>query len=97
MKSKKKKKIFSKLCTGTFLQKYFSVSLEKLKFVFHLLCGAEWWRTADTHSRSGAAFFPPLLGIPPLFAPPAQNHDSTPFHSRATGKNSRGSTEKGNG
>uniref|UniRef100_A0A8B9TQA3 Bromodomain adjacent to zinc finger domain protein 2B n=1 Tax=Anas platyrhynchos TaxID=8839 RepID=A0A8B9TQA3_ANAPL len=55
----------------------------------------EWWRTADTHSRSGAAFFPPLLGIPPLFAPPAQNHDSTPFHSRATGKNSRGSTEKG--
>ncbi|XP_047909973.1 bromodomain adjacent to zinc finger domain protein 2B isoform X13 [Anser cygnoides] len=55
----------------------------------------EWWRTADTHSRSGASFFPPLLGIPPLFAPPAQNHDSTPFHSRATGKNSRGSTEKG--
>ncbi|XP_035186831.1 bromodomain adjacent to zinc finger domain protein 2B isoform X10 [Oxyura jamaicensis] len=55
----------------------------------------EWWRTVDTHSRSGAAFFPPLLGIPPLFAPPPQNHDSTPFHSRATGKNSRGSTEKG--
>ncbi|KAM9286980.1 bromodomain adjacent to zinc finger domain protein 2B isoform 4-T4 [Morus bassanus] len=55
----------------------------------------EWWRTADTHSRPGAAFFPPLLGIPPLFAPPAQNRDSTPFHSRATGKNSRSSTEKG--
>ncbi|XP_051479862.1 bromodomain adjacent to zinc finger domain protein 2B isoform X4 [Apus apus] len=56
---------------------------------------SEWWRTADTHSRPGAAFFPPLLGIPPLFAPPAQNHDSAPFHSRATGKNSRSSTEKG--
>ncbi|XP_075008683.1 bromodomain adjacent to zinc finger domain protein 2B isoform X13 [Calonectris borealis] len=55
----------------------------------------EWWRTADTHSRPGAAFFPPLLGIPPLFAPPAQNHDSASFHSRATGKNSRSSTEKG--
>ncbi|KAM6078663.1 bromodomain adjacent to zinc finger domain protein 2B isoform 17-T17 [Theristicus caerulescens] len=55
----------------------------------------EWWRTADTHSRPGAAFFPPLLGIPPLFAPPSQNHDSTSFHSRATGKNSRSSTEKG--
>ncbi|XP_064306944.1 bromodomain adjacent to zinc finger domain protein 2B isoform X7 [Phalacrocorax carbo] len=55
----------------------------------------EWWRTADTHSRPGAAFFPPLLGIPPLFAPPAQNRDSTSFHSRATGKNSRSSTEKG--
>ncbi|KAM9011929.1 bromodomain adjacent to zinc finger domain protein 2B isoform 21-T32 [Ara ararauna] len=55
----------------------------------------EWWRTADTHSRPGAAFFPPLLGIPPLFAPPAQNHDSASFHSRATGKSSRSSTEKG--
>ncbi|XP_075613553.1 bromodomain adjacent to zinc finger domain protein 2B isoform X16 [Balearica regulorum gibbericeps] len=55
----------------------------------------EWWRTADTHSRPGAAFFPPLLGIPPLFAPPAQNHDSASFHSRPTGKNSRSSTEKG--
>ncbi|KAM6268844.1 bromodomain adjacent to zinc finger domain protein 2B isoform 11-T11 [Porphyrio hochstetteri] len=55
----------------------------------------EWWRTTDTHSRPGAAFFPPLLGIPPLFAPPAQNHDSASFHSRATGKSSRSSTEKG--
>ncbi|KAF1481204.1 Bromodomain adjacent to zinc finger domain protein 2B, partial [Pygoscelis antarcticus] len=55
----------------------------------------EWWRTADTHSRHGAAFFPPLLGIPPLFAPPAQNHDSASFHSRATGKSSRSNTEKG--
>ncbi|XP_061860463.1 bromodomain adjacent to zinc finger domain protein 2B isoform X2 [Colius striatus] len=55
----------------------------------------EWWRTADAHSRPGAAFFPPLLGIPPLFASSTQNHDSTSFHSRATGKNSRSSTEKG--
>uniref|UniRef100_A0A8C2UIP9 Bromodomain adjacent to zinc finger domain protein 2B n=1 Tax=Coturnix japonica TaxID=93934 RepID=A0A8C2UIP9_COTJA len=56
---------------------------------------SEWWRTADSHSRSGAAFFPPLLGISPLFAPPAQNHDSIPFHPRTTGKNNRGSLEKG--
>ncbi|CAN0158871.1 unnamed protein product [Bubo scandiacus] len=55
----------------------------------------EWWRTVDTHSRPGAAFFPPLLGIPPLFAPPAQNHDPASFHSRTTGKNSRSSIEKG--
>ncbi|XP_039554577.1 bromodomain adjacent to zinc finger domain protein 2B isoform X14 [Passer montanus] len=55
----------------------------------------EWWRTADTHSRHGAAFFPPLLGIPTLFAPPAQNHDSASFHSRATGKSSRSNTDKG--
>ncbi|XP_050195280.1 bromodomain adjacent to zinc finger domain protein 2B isoform X10 [Myiozetetes cayanensis] len=55
----------------------------------------EWWRTADTHSRPGAAFFPPLLGIPPLFAPAAQNHDPASFHSRTTGKSSRNSTDKG--
>ncbi|KAM6421510.1 bromodomain adjacent to zinc finger domain protein 2B isoform 2-T2 [Rhynochetos jubatus] len=55
----------------------------------------EWWRTADARSRPGAAFFPPLLGIPALFAPPAQNHDSASFHSRATGKNSRSSVDKG--
>ncbi|RMB92574.1 hypothetical protein DUI87_31028 [Hirundo rustica rustica] len=55
----------------------------------------EWWRTADMHSRPGAAFFPPLLGIPTLFAPPAQNHDSASFHSRATGKSSRSNTDKG--
>ncbi|XP_059560297.1 bromodomain adjacent to zinc finger domain protein 2B isoform X5 [Myotis daubentonii] len=57
--------------------------------------GAEWWRTADVHTRTGAAFFPPLLGIPPLFAPPAQNHDSSSFHSRTTGKSNRNGPEKG--
>ncbi|NXO02193.1 BAZ2B protein, partial [Rhinopomastus cyanomelas] len=55
----------------------------------------EWWRAADTHSRPGAAFFPPLLGIPTLFASPAQNHDSASFHSRAAAKSSRSSAEKG--
>uniref|UniRef100_A0A8C0VDQ7 Bromodomain adjacent to zinc finger domain 2B n=1 Tax=Cyanistes caeruleus TaxID=156563 RepID=A0A8C0VDQ7_CYACU len=62
---------------------------------FYFLCGSEWWRTADTHSRPGTAFFPPLLGIPTLFAPPAQNHDSASFHSRTTGKSSRSNTDKG--
>ncbi|XP_071418578.1 bromodomain adjacent to zinc finger domain protein 2B isoform X4 [Pithys albifrons albifrons] len=55
----------------------------------------EWWRTADTHPRPGAAFFPPLLGIPPLFAAAAQNHDPAPFHARAAGKGGRSSTDKG--
>ncbi|XP_057601063.1 bromodomain adjacent to zinc finger domain protein 2B isoform X20 [Hippopotamus amphibius kiboko] len=57
--------------------------------------GAEWWRTTDVHTRAGAAFFPPLLGIPPLFAPPAQNHDSSSFHSRTLGKSNRNGPEKG--
>ncbi|XP_051040569.1 bromodomain adjacent to zinc finger domain protein 2B isoform X6 [Phodopus roborovskii] len=56
--------------------------------------GAEWWRTTDVHARAGAPFFPPLLGIPPLFAPPAQNHDSS-FHSRTSGKSNRNGPEKG--
>ncbi|XP_066882240.1 bromodomain adjacent to zinc finger domain protein 2B isoform X17 [Kogia breviceps] len=55
----------------------------------------EWWRTTDVHTRAGAAFFPPLLGIPPLFAPPAQNHDSSSFHTRASGKSNRNGPEKG--
>ncbi|XP_049744728.1 bromodomain adjacent to zinc finger domain protein 2B isoform X8 [Elephas maximus indicus] len=58
-------------------------------------CGAEWWRTADIPTRTGATFFPPLLGIPPLFAPPAQNHDSSSFHSRTSGKSNRNGPEKG--
>ncbi|XP_025116991.3 bromodomain adjacent to zinc finger domain protein 2B isoform X9 [Bubalus bubalis] len=58
-------------------------------------CGAEWWRTTDVHTRAGATFFPPLLGIPPLFAPPAQNHDSSSFHSRTSGKSNRNCPEKG--
>ncbi|XP_065737301.1 bromodomain adjacent to zinc finger domain protein 2B isoform X1 [Phocoena phocoena] len=57
--------------------------------------GAEWWRTTDVHTRAGTTFFPPLLGIPPLFAPPAQNHDSSSFHSRASGKSNRNGPEKG--
>ncbi|XP_023416921.1 bromodomain adjacent to zinc finger domain protein 2B isoform X14 [Cavia porcellus] len=58
-------------------------------------CGAEWWRTADAHTRTGAPFFPPLLGIPPLFAPPPQNHDSSSFTSRTSGKSNRNGPEKG--
>ncbi|XP_072607788.1 bromodomain adjacent to zinc finger domain protein 2B isoform X30 [Vulpes vulpes] len=55
----------------------------------------EWWRTTDVHTRTGATFFPPLLGIPPMFAPPAQNHDSSSFHSRTSGKSNRNGPEKG--
>ncbi|KAM5268236.1 bromodomain adjacent to zinc finger domain protein 2B isoform 18-T26 [Hipposideros larvatus] len=55
----------------------------------------EWWRTTDVHTRTGATFFPQLLGIPPLFAPPAQNHESSSFHSRTSGKSNRNGPEKG--
>uniref|UniRef100_A0A4X2LCV5 Bromodomain adjacent to zinc finger domain protein 2B n=1 Tax=Vombatus ursinus TaxID=29139 RepID=A0A4X2LCV5_VOMUR len=74
-------------------------SIQKFRFENALnsffRCCAEWWRTADVHARSGATFFSPLLGIPPLFASSAQNHDSSSFHSRNTGKNNRSGLEKG--
>ncbi|XP_058889765.1 bromodomain adjacent to zinc finger domain protein 2B-like isoform X22 [Acipenser ruthenus] len=57
----------------------------------------EWWRTSDAHARAGAAFFPPLLGIPPLFAAPVQNHDSSSFQSRTASKNGRGAQKGMNG
>ncbi|XP_078537813.1 bromodomain adjacent to zinc finger domain protein 2B isoform X5 [Lissotriton helveticus] len=50
----------------------------------------EWWRAADAHTRAGATFFPPLLGIQPLFASSTPNHDSTLFHSKTSGKDGRG-------
>ncbi|KAM8934507.1 bromodomain adjacent to zinc finger domain protein 2B isoform 3-T3 [Pelodytes ibericus] len=53
--------------------------------------GSEWWRTTDPHTR--AAFFPPILGIPPLFTTPTQNHDSA-YHLRNAVKTGR-STERG--
>ncbi|XP_076424673.1 bromodomain adjacent to zinc finger domain protein 2B isoform X23 [Peromyscus maniculatus bairdii] len=66
----------------------------KMKAPPDSVSGAEWWRTTDVHTRAGAPFFPPLLGIPPMFAPPAQNHDSS-FHSRTSGKSNRNGPEKG--
>uniref|UniRef100_A0A8D2Q7H0 Bromodomain adjacent to zinc finger domain protein 2B n=1 Tax=Varanus komodoensis TaxID=61221 RepID=A0A8D2Q7H0_VARKO len=70
-------------------------TLESSSMSSYQTYSVEWWRNAEVHSRTGTAFFPPLIGISPLFAPPAQNHDSTSFHSRTTGKNTRGSLEKG--
>ncbi|XP_066519299.1 bromodomain adjacent to zinc finger domain protein 2B [Hoplias malabaricus] len=51
---------------------------------------SEWWRAAEAHGRSPAAFFPPFLGLPPLFAPPLQNHEATPYISKTPSKSSRG-------
>ncbi|XP_066544381.1 bromodomain adjacent to zinc finger domain protein 2B isoform X6 [Amia ocellicauda] len=57
----------------------------------------EWWRTSEAHGRGGTAFFPPLLGIPPMFASPVQNHDSSSFQSRTASKNGRGAQKGVNG
>ncbi|XP_056145592.1 bromodomain adjacent to zinc finger domain protein 2B-like isoform X2 [Lampris incognitus] len=49
----------------------------------------EWWRASEAHARGAAAFFPPLLGLPPLFAPPFPSHDPAHFQSRTPSKNGR--------
>ncbi|XP_041936036.1 bromodomain adjacent to zinc finger domain protein 2B isoform X4 [Alosa sapidissima] len=53
----------------------------------------EWWRATEAHGHTPAAFFPPFLGLPHLFAPPLQNHEASPYQSRTPSKSSR--TPKG--
>uniref|UniRef100_A0AAY5K523 Bromodomain adjacent to zinc finger domain 2B n=1 Tax=Esox lucius TaxID=8010 RepID=A0AAY5K523_ESOLU len=50
----------------------------------------EWWRAAEAQGRGAAAFFPHLLGFPPMFAPQLQqNQDSSLFQARTPSKNGR--------
>uniref|UniRef100_A0A8C7U0J1 Bromodomain adjacent to zinc finger domain 2B n=1 Tax=Oncorhynchus mykiss TaxID=8022 RepID=A0A8C7U0J1_ONCMY len=55
----------------------------------------EWWRAAEAQGRGAAAFFPHLLGLPPMFLPQLQqSHDPSPFQARTSSKNGR-ATAKG--
>uniref|UniRef100_A0A671KWT9 Bromodomain adjacent to zinc finger domain protein 2B-like n=1 Tax=Sinocyclocheilus anshuiensis TaxID=1608454 RepID=A0A671KWT9_9TELE len=49
----------------------------------------EWWRAAEAHGRSHPAFFPPFLGLPPMFAPPLHNHEANPYTSKTPSKSSQ--------
>uniref|UniRef100_A0A8C2FB51 Bromodomain adjacent to zinc finger domain, 2Ba n=1 Tax=Cyprinus carpio TaxID=7962 RepID=A0A8C2FB51_CYPCA len=51
----------------------------------------EWWRAAEAHGRSHPAFFPPFLGLPPMFAPPLHNHETNPYTSKTPSKSSQAS------
>ncbi|XP_016364296.1 proline-rich protein 36-like [Sinocyclocheilus rhinocerous] len=51
----------------------------------------EWWRAAEAHGRSSPAFFPPFLGLPPMFAPPLHNHEANPYTSKTPNKSSQAS------
>ncbi|XP_035629208.2 bromodomain adjacent to zinc finger domain protein 2B-like isoform X14 [Oncorhynchus keta] len=58
----------------------------------------EWWRAAEAQGRGAAAFFPHLLGLPPMFLPQLQqSHDPSPFQARTTSKNGRATAEGVNG
>uniref|UniRef100_A0A673GA76 Bromodomain adjacent to zinc finger domain protein 2B-like n=1 Tax=Sinocyclocheilus rhinocerous TaxID=307959 RepID=A0A673GA76_9TELE len=44
---------------------------------------------AEAHGRSSPAFFPPFLGLPPMFAPPLHNHEANPYTSKTPNKSSQ--------
>uniref|UniRef100_A0A673HF65 Bromodomain adjacent to zinc finger domain protein 2B-like n=1 Tax=Sinocyclocheilus rhinocerous TaxID=307959 RepID=A0A673HF65_9TELE len=54
----------------------------------------EWWRAAEAHGRSHPAFFPPFLGLPPMFAPPLHNHEANPYTSKTPSKSSQKARKK---
>ncbi|XP_034549339.1 bromodomain adjacent to zinc finger domain protein 2B isoform X3 [Notolabrus celidotus] len=46
----------------------------------------DWWRPSEAHTRgAAAAFFPPLMGLHPLFASTFKGHDPVPLQSCASG------------
>ncbi|KAM9448079.1 bromodomain adjacent to zinc finger domain protein 2B-like isoform 2-T2 [Salvelinus alpinus] len=58
----------------------------------------EWWRAAEAQGRGAAAFFPHLLGLPPMFLPQLQqSHDLSPFQARTPSKNGRATAKGVNG
>uniref|UniRef100_A0A668AEE3 Bromodomain adjacent to zinc finger domain 2B n=1 Tax=Myripristis murdjan TaxID=586833 RepID=A0A668AEE3_9TELE len=57
----------------------------------------DWWRASEAHARGAAAFFPPLLGLPPMFTPAFQNHDPAQFQLRTPSKNGQAAAKGVNG
>ncbi|XP_064820633.1 bromodomain adjacent to zinc finger domain protein 2B-like isoform X9 [Oncorhynchus masou masou] len=58
----------------------------------------EWWRAAESQGRGAAAFFPHLLGLPPMFLPQLQqSNDLSPFQARIPSKNGRATAKGVNG
>uniref|UniRef100_A0A673HJ26 Bromodomain adjacent to zinc finger domain protein 2B-like n=1 Tax=Sinocyclocheilus rhinocerous TaxID=307959 RepID=A0A673HJ26_9TELE len=75
-------------CAGGTVRSSLS-SLYNLLFPF-----SEWWRAAEAHGRSHPAFFPPFLGLPPMFAPPLHNHEANPYTSKTPSKSSQKARKK---
>uniref|UniRef100_A0A3Q1B8Q5 Bromodomain adjacent to zinc finger domain 2B n=1 Tax=Amphiprion ocellaris TaxID=80972 RepID=A0A3Q1B8Q5_AMPOC len=46
----------------------------------------DWWRPSEAHTRGATTFFPPLLGLHPVFVPNFKSHDPFDLQSRSSGK-----------
>nr|XP_046259422.1 bromodomain adjacent to zinc finger domain protein 2B-like isoform X2 [Scatophagus argus] len=44
----------------------------------------DWWRTSEAHTRGATAFFPPLMGLHPVFASAFKNHSPAHLQSRTS-------------
>ncbi|XP_078117921.1 bromodomain adjacent to zinc finger domain protein 2B-like isoform X2 [Sander vitreus] len=44
----------------------------------------DWWRPSEAHTRGAAAFFPPLLGLHPVFASTFKSHNPIQLQSRTS-------------
>ncbi|XP_047457043.1 bromodomain adjacent to zinc finger domain protein 2B isoform X3 [Mugil cephalus] len=46
-----------------------------------------WWRPSEAHARGTTAFFPPLLGLHPVFVSAFKSHDPLDLQSHTSGVN----------
>ncbi|XP_028446630.1 bromodomain adjacent to zinc finger domain protein 2B isoform X6 [Perca flavescens] len=44
----------------------------------------DWWQPSEAHTRGAAAFFPPLLGLHPVFASTFKSHNPIQLQSRTS-------------
>ncbi|XP_023136830.2 bromodomain adjacent to zinc finger domain protein 2B isoform X2 [Amphiprion ocellaris] len=44
----------------------------------------DWWRPSEAHTRGATTFFPPLLGLHPVFVPNFKSHDPFDLQSRSS-------------
>uniref|UniRef100_A0AAQ4NZ36 Bromodomain adjacent to zinc finger domain 2B n=1 Tax=Gasterosteus aculeatus aculeatus TaxID=481459 RepID=A0AAQ4NZ36_GASAC len=49
----------------------------------------DWWRLSEAHTSGAGSFFPPLLGLHPIFASTFKGYDPTYLQSRSPGNKKR--------
>nr|XP_020450350.1 bromodomain adjacent to zinc finger domain protein 2B-like isoform X3 [Monopterus albus] len=47
----------------------------------------DWWRASEAHTKGTAAFFPPVMGLHPVFTSTIKSHDPVRLQSHISGMN----------